>query len=372
MLVNDNLIARLTRGGFCYKFLFKINTKTNSQGETSMLTVAARLTNVPTRLGAINLLAYPVIGSPILISAEDKVVKVGRRVLHIPVGAVLIPRRYGPKKRKIVMQVYKNIFDALRSRHGVSAYYGRPGHGAVYHALTIATRLRAEAASCPDQDAAGRLEELARQFEDGAYSKSRLISRLEVWHNALLLALADDLQLLRQMRTAIEAFSDGQTLDPIILRAQADGLRLAPFVGTHGVVNELVGRRTEGLVFSESTHESIVDELISEIDGYLLRAEFEQAHCEAKTIERGMVDDAGRRLNPTDGSFYGRFIVGLLPSLEAIGTRMPEHQREATASVVEAMRSVYRALNTVGLMRESLSLFLRARGLMKALSDALA
>jgi hypothetical protein len=319
-------------------------------------------------------MAYPVFGSPIEISAEERTLKPRRKKpLHIAKGGVFIPRRYGPMKRLVVAQVYENAFDALRSRQGVSAYYGRPGHGALFRTQTVVARLHTEAAQASG-DKAAFLSALAKRFEEGVYAKGRLLSRVEVWHNALLLTLAADLRLLRRIRQSVASSRDqGVALLPNALRALAAGLRLAPFVGLKsGIRNFVDGNPDDVVVFSKETHGAAADNLIAEIDGYLLRAEFEQAHCEAKTIERGMVDDAGRRLNAADGSFYGRFIIALLPALKAVGERMSEeHQKEAVASIVESMRAVYRALNTIGLTRETLDLFLKARGLMKALSESI-
>jgi hypothetical protein len=316
-----------------------------------------------------------VVGSPLEISAENRVQKVGRKALRIPRGAVLIPRRYGPLKRAIVMQVYENAHDALRSRHGVSAYYGRPGRGALYRVQNVIAKLHADAISCPDENAASRLGELACRFEAGAYSKGRLISRLDIWHSALLLAFADDLLRLRDVRKAIDGFRKGEPVSPTGLLVQAAALRLAPFAGIESGINILAGAGSDTLVFANANEEqrTAADDLMSEIDAKLLRSEFEQVHCEAKTIERGMIDDADRHLSFEDGRFYVRFIDGLIPTLEGLGARMPEkHQKLTIVTITDSLRTARRALNILGLTKGVLDLFRKTRGLMKALSENLA
>lgn len=327
---------------------------------------------VNTRLGRVSLKGSPIEGTPIVVSSEDHVIKQGKRILQIPQGAVLIPRRYGPKKdgKKscVVMQVYPDVFAALRSRYSLTAYYGRPGRGQLFGVQKVIEGLRRDAKACPDSLGEARLNILADRFTEDMYSTGRMFSRMDIWTNALMLAFENEEKALRELRKNLDAFRFNQTVDPLRLRYLAAELRLNPFVDLSVRVNVFAGDGCErfGILNSSEERRISADDMIDEIDVYLPRIEFEKAHFLAKELERAVVDDVDRARTTDDGRLYSRMGTTILQALNDLVRTLPKKRdREALAVIRDELVLVERGFDHKGLDRDTVASFVALRSKMK-------
>jgi len=327
---------------------------------------------INTRLGRVSLNGYSVEGTPIVISGEDHVLKQGKKVLRIPRGAVLIPRRYGPKRdnRKpyTVMQVYPDVFAALRSRYSVAAYYGRPGRGELFTAQKIVEGLRRDAKACPDATGEARLNDLADRFTEELYSTGRMFSRLDIWTNALMLAFENEEKNLRELRKVLDVFRHNQAVSPAYLRCLADDLRFNPFVDLSVRVKAFTGDGHDRIAIINSSDNQRIsaDDMIEEIDVYLPLIEFERAHFLAKELERAVVDDVSRSRTTDDGRLYARMAISVVQTLNSLVQTLPKKRdRVALAAIRDELVLVERGFDQTGLKPETVASFIALRKKMK-------
>jgi hypothetical protein len=351
-------------------------TKTNQkQGEKEKI---MEKISVETRLGNVLLEGRHVAGSPFFVPASSYVLKKGKQVLPIPQGAVLIPRRYGPKRdgRKLytVMQVYPDVFSALRSRYGVFAFYGRPGRGKICSAQRVVQRMESDAVSCQDSTAAARLEELADRFSERTRQTAHMFSRLDSWTNALMEAVAEEEKNLRALRAALDAFRHNLSVSRSYLRGLAEGLHFNPFVGLTTRILWFVGYGHGEILFATSSDKKqfAVDDFIDEIDGFLLRCEFEEILCLLKEAERSMNDDASRALSLKERRHHVQRIVSLIPLFYDFGKKLrPEINAEKIETIADALRTISRGVAEIGLTIQVISLVSSTRSFARSLGESI-
>ena len=253
---------------------------------------------INTRLGEAEIDGTIIAGTPMVIVTKGIVIPHRKNPLNIPDGGILIPRRYGPNKRKTVMMVYRDIFAALRSRRGASAYYGRHGRGELYRIQRLTRSLAQQIASTEDGRQRVGLSRLRNRFLGDLYDRGRLVSRLDIWATALFLELEEEKATLGRLRHMLPGYLAEIENNRSSLLLQIAGLRLAPFT-------DITMPNEDGVMPA-----------LEQVTNFLSRIEFEEIHIELKELERALSDDI-RRNGPAGipfDRFYAatRAVVGLV------------------------------------------------------------
>jgi len=252
---------------------------------------------VKTRLGEARICGQAIPGTTMQIVTVGTVVRAGKKSLTIPVGSVLVPYRFGRKKRHRRMAVHADAFSALLGRHGVAGYYGGVGRGKLCSAYDLWRRLTLQAERSDDALETENLGRLATAMRARLGETSRLVSRLDLWHSAVLLELDDHRAGLIKLERLLGGFAaGGKPPERKTLRGLSNSLRLAPFIDLRDGIAHFLGRTDaepwEGRVL-EAKQEA-ARELANEIGSYLRLIELQGIRFALKELERALGDAIGR------------------------------------------------------------------------------
>ena len=266
---------------------------------------------INTRLGNAEIEGDLIPGTPMVIVTKGIVIPHRKKPLVIPDGGILIPRRYGSGKRQTVMMVYCDIFAALRSRRGTSAYYGRNGRGELYRIQRLTRSLSQQIAGTEDGREREGLIRLRDRFLGDLYDRSRLVSRLDIWATALFLELEEEKATLEGMFTCLEDSLADKLVPTSKVFASSQKLHLAPSVELRAEICKVIRSEFDGGVLYFK-----FNEFIEQTKRCLARIESEEIHFELKELERALSDDIRR--DPKEGLSLARYyaatraIVGMV------------------------------------------------------------